>query len=176
MRVLARGTAITFATLASVSANAADLSYPAPVVEQPEYGMAAPPAAAPPQVIVIPGPAAYPRYPGAAIPPPVGGIYPYGAPAPLPPAPIPHATDVVPSANCPPVWRCGVRGCGWLTECVPPPEHYSDQYDAPGQRYFDPRSPHPQVYVGPDAPPPPEQYPGSYSSEVYPGPTDPYSR
>jgi len=42
MRVLTRGTAIIFATLASLGANAADLSYPPPVVGPPQYGMAAP--------------------------------------------------------------------------------------------------------------------------------------
>ena len=49
MRVLTRGTAIAFATLASLGANAADLSYPPPVVGQPQYGLAEP-TVAPPQV------------------------------------------------------------------------------------------------------------------------------
>jgi hypothetical protein len=170
MRVLTRGTAIVFATLASLGTNAADLSYPPPVVGQPQYGGAAPPAAAPPQVIIVPGPTASPYYPGAPVPPPPVGAYPYGTPAPIPPR-----ADVVPPTNCPPVWRCGVRGCGWQPGCIPP-QQYSDQYDAPGQRYLDPRSPGPQVYVPPDALPPPEHDPGPYSREVYPGSTGPYSR
>lgn len=180
MNVLARSAAITFAILASVSANAADLSYPPPVVGQPQYGMPAPPAGAPAQVIIVPNPAAYPQYPGAPVPPPPVVAYPYGTPAPVPPAPvppapIPPASYVVPPANCPPVWGCGARGCGWRPGCVPPPQNYSYQYDAPGQRYRDPQWPGPQVYVRPDAPPPPEPYPGGYSREVYPGPSDPYS-
>jgi len=170
MRVLTRGTAIAFATLASLGANAADLSYPPPVVGQPQYGLAAPPTVAPPQVIIVPGPTASPQYPGVPVPPPLVGAYPYGAPPPIPPR-----ADVVPPANCPPVWRCGVRGCAWQPGCIPP-QHYSDQYDAPGQRYLDPRSPGPQVYVPPDALPPPDYDPGPYSREVYPGPTGPYSR
>ena len=209
MRMLARGTAITFASLASVtpasvSTNAADLSYPPPVVAQPQYGqpqygIAPPPAAAPPAVIIVPGPAAYPQYPGARVAAPPIGTYPYGTPAPIPPAPIPPApippgAGVVPPANCPPDWRCDARGCGWVPACAPLPRYGSDEYDAPGRRYFDPRSPGPQVYgpqvydpqydpqydrqvyVRPDAPPPPEQYPGPYSQDVYPGPTDPYPR
>jgi hypothetical protein len=176
MHLLARGAAIAFATLASVGANAADLNYPPPVVGQPQYGMATPPVAAPPQVIIVPGPGGYPQYPGVPIPPPPVGTYPYGALAPIPPAPIPPATYVGPPANCPPVWRCSARGCGWLPGCVPPPENYSDEYDAPGQRYLDQRSPEPQVYFRPDALPPPAQYPGPYSREVYPDPTDPYSQ
>lgn len=171
MRVLTRGAAIAFATVVSLDTQAADLSYPPPVVGQPQYGMAAPPAAAPPpQVFIVPGPAAPPQSPSAPIPPPPVGAYPYGTPPPIPPR-----ADVVPPANCPPVWRCGVGGCGWQPGCVPP-EHYSDQYDAPGQRYLGPRSPGPQVYVPPDAPPPPEHYPGPFSREGYPGPTGPYSR
>ena len=102
-------------------------------------------------------------------PPPVGA-YPYGALAPIAPR-----ADVVPPANCPPVWRCGVRGCAWQPGCIPP-QHYSDQYDALGQRYLDPRSTGPQVYVPPGALPPLEYDPGPYSREVYPGPTSPYSR
>lgn len=175
MQVLARGIAMAFGALASVGTNAADLSYPRPVVEQPQFGIAAPPATAPAQVLIVPGPAASRPYPGGPVPPPLVGAYPYGTPVPVPPAPIPPTADVMPSANCPPVWRCGVRGCGWQPGCVPPPEHYSDQYEAPRQRYLDPRSPDPQVYVRPDALPPPEDYPGAYS-RVYPGPTDPYSR
>lgn len=176
MHVLASGIAVAFA-MVSVGANATDLSYPPPVVGRPQYGIAAPPAAAPPQAIIVPGAAAYPQYPGAPLPPPQFGTYPpYGTAAPIPPAPIPPRVDVVPPANCPPVWRCGVRGCGWLPGCVPPPEHYSEQYDAPGRRYFDPRLPSPPVYVRPDALPPPEYYRGPYSEEVYPGPADPYSR
>jgi hypothetical protein len=42
MRVLTRGTAIIFGTMASLGANAADLSYPPPVVGPPQYRMAAP--------------------------------------------------------------------------------------------------------------------------------------
>ena len=169
MRVLTRGTAIVFAILSSLGANAADLSYPPPVVGPPQYGMAAQPAAAPPRVIIVPGPTVSPLYPDAPVPPP-GGAYPYGALAPIAPR-----ADVVPPANCPPVWRCGVRGCAWQPGCIPP-QHYSDQYDTPGQRYLDPRSPGPQVDVPPDALPPPEYDPGPYSREVYPGPTGPYSR
>jgi hypothetical protein len=181
MRKLARGTAITFATLASAtlasfSANAADLSYPPPVFAQPQFGVAAPPAAAPPQVIVIPDAGAYPQYRGVPAPPPPIARYPYGAQGPIPPAPIPPRADIVPPANCPPVWRCGGRGCGWAPGCVAPPQRYSDQYGAPGPHYFDPRAPYPEVYDRPDAPPPPERYPGPYSSEVYPDPADPYFR
>jgi hypothetical protein len=171
MRLLARGTATAIATMVSLGANAADLDYPPPIVGQPQYGMASPPAAAPSQVIIVPGPAASPPYPGAPVPTPPMGPYPYGTPPPLSPR-----ADIAPPANCPPVWRCGVRGCGWQPGCVPPPEYYSEHYDAPGQRYLDPRSPGPQVYAPPDALPPPERYPGPYSPEVYPGPTGPYSR
>jgi len=170
MRVLTRGTAIAFATLVSFGTNAADLSYPPPVVGQPQYGLAAPPTVAPPQVIIVPGPTVFPQYPGAPFPPPPVGDYPYG-----PPAPIPPRADVVPPPNCPPVWRCGVRGCAWQPGCIPP-QQYSEQHDAPGQRYLDPRLPGPQVYVPPEALPPREYDPGPYSREVYPGPTGPYSR
>ena len=79
MRVLTRGTAIAFASLASLGANAADLSYPPPVVGQPQYGLAAPPTVAPSQVIIVPGPTASPQYPGVPVPPPLVGAYPYGA-------------------------------------------------------------------------------------------------
>ncbi len=170
MRVLTRGTAIAFGTMVSLGANAADLSYPPPpIVGQLQYGMAAPPVPAPPQVVIVPGQSASPQYPGAPLPSPPVGAYPYGTPAPIAPR-----ADVLPPANCPPVWRCDVRGCGWQSGCVPLPEHYSDQYDAPGQRYLDPRSPGHQVYVPPETSP--EHYPDPYSREVHPGPTGPYSR
>ena len=171
MRLLARGAATAIATLISLGANAADLDYPPPPVGQPQYGMVSPPPVPPPQVIIVPGPTVPPQYPSATIPPPPVGPYPYGTPPPIPPR-----ADIVPTPNCPPVWRCGVSGCGWQPGCLAPPEHYSDQYNAPGQRYLDPRSPGPQVYVPPHALPPPEHYPDPYSQEAYPAPTDPYSR
>jgi hypothetical protein len=170
MRLLVRGAATAIATMVSVGANAADLDYPPPPVGQPQYGFSSPPPVQPPQVIIVPGPTVPPQYPSAAVPPPPVG-YPYGTPPPIPPR-----ADIVPPANCPPVWRCGVSGCGWQPGCLAPPEHYSDQYNAPGQRYLDPRSPGPQVYVPPHALPPPEHYPDPYSQEAYPAPTDPYSR
>jgi len=166
MRLLSRGAAIAIATMVSVGANAADLDYPPPPVGQPQYGMASPSPVQPPQVIIVPGPNVSPQYPSAVVPPPPVGPYPYGTPPPLPPR-----VEVVPPANCPPVWRCGVRGCAWQASCI-----HSDQYDAPGQHYPDPRSLGPQVYVPPGAFPPPEHDPGPYSREVYPGPTGPYSR
>ncbi len=72
MRVLTRGTAIAFAIVVSSGTNAADLSYPPPVIGQPQYGMVAPPAAASPQVIIVPGAAASPQYPGRASSAPAG--------------------------------------------------------------------------------------------------------
>src|SRR6516164_9022867 len=142
MRLLACGAATAIATMVSVGANAADLDYtpPPPPIGQPQFGMASPPPVPPPQVIIVPGPNVPPQYPSAAVPPPPIGPYPYGTPPPIPPR-----VGFVPPANCPPVWRCGVRGCAWQPGCLPP-QQYSDQYDAPGQRYLDPRSPGPQVY------------------------------
>jgi len=170
MRLLMRGAATAIATMLSVGANAADLDYPPPPVGQPLYGMAPPPPVQPSQVIIVPGPTVPPQYPSAAVPPPPVGPYPYGVPPPIPPR-----ADLAPPANCPPIWRCGLRGCAWQPGCIPP-QQYSDQYDAPGHYYPDPRSPGPQVYVAPDALPPPERDLGPYSREVYPGPTGPYSQ
>jgi hypothetical protein len=172
MHLLARGAATAIVTLISLGANAADLDYPPPIVGQPQYGMAAPPAAPPRQVIIVPGPTVPPQYPGGTFPPPPVGPYPYG-----PPPPIPPRADVVPPVNCPPTWRCGERGCGWQLGCAPPPERYSGHYELPRPGYLRPEPPGPhQVYAAPNALPAPQPYPEPYAPEVYPGPTGPYSR
>src|SRR5215467_15516558 len=111
MRLLMRGAATAIATMLSVGANAADLDYPPPPVGQPS------------QVIIVPGPTVPPQYPSAAVPPPPVGPYPYGVPPPIPPR-----ADLAPPANCPPIWRCGLRGCAWQPGCIPP-QQYSDQHD-----------------------------------------------
>src|SRR5436190_21353569 len=78
MRLLARGATTAIVMLVSLTANAADLNFPSPLVAQPQYGMASPPpAVAPPQVIIVPGPTASPQYNSAAAPPPPVGAAPY---------------------------------------------------------------------------------------------------
>jgi hypothetical protein len=56
MHSLAFGTATLIAVALSFGVKAADLAYPPPAVNQSPYGVAQPPAVAPPQVIVVPGP------------------------------------------------------------------------------------------------------------------------
>jgi hypothetical protein len=71
MRLLAGGATTVIVTLVSLTANAADLNYPSPLVVQPQYDMASPPpAVAPPQVIIVPGPTMSPQYNSATVPPP----------------------------------------------------------------------------------------------------------
>jgi hypothetical protein len=148
MRLLALSAATAIATMISFSVSAADIGYPPPVVGQDQYGVAPRPAVAPPQVIIIPAP------------PPRVGSSPYGVELPVDPR-----VDVVPRAACPPIWRCGDRGCGWQPGCAPRPEHYSGEYE----------SPDPQVYPGPGIPPAPEPYSGPYAPQVYLGPDGSYS-
>jgi hypothetical protein len=157
MRLLALSAATAIATMISFSVSAADIGYPPPVLGQDQYDLAPRPAVAPPQVIIIPTP---PQYNGASVPPPGVGSSPYGAAPPVAPR-----VDVVPRAACPPIRRCGDRGCGWQPGCAPRPEHYSGEYE----------SPDPQVYPGPGIPPPPEPYSGPYAPQVYLGPNASYS-
>jgi hypothetical protein len=176
MRWVARDAATTIAALTAIAtvvslvtvslgANAADLGYPPPavgsyqppVIGQPQYGLASPPAVAP-QVIVIPGQVMPSPNLAAPFPPP--------APPPLPPqvdvAPGPW---VPPRAACEPVWRCGDRGCGWLPGCAPHPEIYSDRYGSPST----------QAYPYPESPPTAERYPGRYPYPEAPPPPGIYS-
>src|SRR5882757_601252 len=158
MRLLALSAATAIATTISFSVSAADIGYPPPVVAEALYSVAPRPAVGPPQVIIIPAPH---QYNGAAVPPPGVGSSPYGV-AP----PVASRADVVPRAMCPPVWRCGDRGCDWQPGCAPRPEHYSGGYG----------SPDPQVYPGPGIPPAPELYSGPYARpQVYLGPDGSYS-
>lgn len=157
MRLLALCTAAALATTVSFDVNAADLSYPPPMPSQPLYGVAPRPVGPPPQVIIVPGPTAAPRYNygyGASGAPPLVG---------LPPNDIPPPVAVAPPAPCPPAWRCGYSGCGWQSTCVRHPERYSDAYGSPG----------PWVYRGPNGPAP-APYSGPYRPQVDPGPTAPY--
>lgn len=161
MRVLALSAATAIATTVSFGVNAADLAYPAPVVAQPQYGVAPHPAAAPPQVIIVPGPTTAPQYIYGAPPAPPAVERPsYGIPPPVGPR-----VDVAPSVACPPIWRCGDRGCGWQPGCVPPPERYSGAYGSPG----------PLVHSAPAPSPSPGPYPGPYAPQIDPGPSGPYS-
>jgi hypothetical protein len=179
MRWIARDAATTIATLiaiatvallgtVSLGANAADLgyppptvgSYPPPVVGQPQYGMASPPAVAPPQVIVIPGQQVMPSSNMAApIPPPV-------PPPLLPRLGVAPGPPISPRAACDPVWRCGDRGCGWSPGCAPYPEIYSDRYGPPGMQ---------QDHPYPESPPTAERYPGRYAYPEAPPPPEIYS-
>src|SRR5258705_811331 len=109
MRLLALSAAT--ATMISFGVSAADIGYPPPVLGQDQYGLAPRPAVAPPQVIIIPAP---PQYNGASVPPPGVGSSPYGVAIPVAPR-----VDVVPRAACPPIWRCGDRGCGWQPGYMP---------------------------------------------------------
>jgi len=144
MRWLAVGAVIVIALTQTVGLKAADLAYPPPLAGQ--YGLA-PPTAAPPDVIAVPGT-------GAPVPPPMIGSSPYGV---APPA--------SPRAACPPVWRCVDRVCAWQPSCALPPEPYSGPYGSPG----------PQVYPRSEAPP--ERYSGPYPPKLYSGPdVDPYAR
>jgi hypothetical protein len=156
MRLLALSAATAIATTISFSVSAADIGYPPPVVGQDQYVVAPRPAVGP-QVIIIPAPH---QYNGAAVPPPGVGSSPYGVVPPVAPR-----ADVVPRVACPPVWRCGDRGCDWQPGCAPRPEHYSGGYG----------SPDPQVYPGPGIPPAPEPYSGPYAPQVYLGPDGSYS-
>ncbi len=159
MRLLALCTATCITTTVSFGVNAADLAYPAPT---PPYGVAPRPAVPPPQVIIVPGPAAAPQYNygyGASAVPPMFGPPPNEVPPPVAPP-----VAVAPSPACPPIWRCGDRGCGWQPTCAPRPEHYSDAYGVPG----------PRVYTGPDPSPAPGPYSRPYEPQLGPGPTAPY--
>lgn len=158
MRLLALCAATAIAATVSFAVNAADIAYPAPVLGHPQHGVAPQPAAAPPQVIILPGPT--PQYnTGTSAPPPMAGPSPYGLAPPVAPR-----VDLAPRTPCPPIWRCGDRGCGWQQPgCAPPPEEYPGPYASPG----------PQVYSGPAAPPASEPYPGPYAPQLYPGPNAP---
>ena len=148
MRLPALSAATAIATTISLSVSAADIGYPPLAVGQDPYGVAPRPAVASPQVIIIPAPH---QYNGDAVPPPGVGSSPYGVAPPVAPR-----ADVVPRAACPPVWRCGDRGCDWQPGCAPRPEHYSGGYG----------SPDPQVYPGPGIPPAPELYSGPYAPQA----------
>jgi hypothetical protein len=176
MRLLAFGIATAIVSLLPFDVNAADFASAPPMVGQPQYGVGPNVVAAPPLVIIVPAPTVSPQYDGATVPPPPGGAPPYGVARPM---------SVAPRAMCPPTWRCGERGCGWQSGCVPPPDRYSvpdrrlGQYESPGPVYPGNASPAPerypspygslgpQVYSPPDASPAPERYPGPYGS---PGP------
>jgi hypothetical protein len=191
MRLFALRAAGAIPAMLSFGAIAADLVYPPPVVEQPQYGMA--PAVAPPaHVIIGPGPSAPPEYDGAALAPPPVGPSPYN---------IGPRADVAPHSVCPPSWRCSERDCSWQRDCAPYPERYFGPYGSPGpqvypspgdsprsqvypdtgllpdsERYSGPNgSLRPQLYPQPSVPPTPERYPGQYTPPVYPGPSGPYS-
>jgi hypothetical protein len=151
MRSLALGVVTIMAIGVSVGAKAADLAYPPPLVGPFQHGAAPPPAGVPPQVIVVPGPTAPPQHNGAPIPPPVIGS-------------SPHGVGVASPVACPPVWRCGDRGCNWRPGCAAHRERYSGPYE-----------PGPQVYSGPDAPTAQEPYSGPYAPQVYSGPAGPYA-
>lgn len=157
MRLLALSAATAIATMISFSVSAADIGYPLPVVGQDQYGVAPRQAVAPPQVIIIPAP---PQYNGASVPPPGVGSSPYGVALPVAPR-----VDVVPRAACPPIWRCGDRGCGWQPGCAPRPEYYSGEYE----------SDDPPVHPGPGIPPAPDPYSGPHAPQVYLGPNGSYS-
>ena len=157
MRLLALSAATA---IVSFGVNAADLAFPPAVVGQPEYGVAPRPSM-PPQVIIVPGAAGAPQYNyGASVAPPVIGPPPYDV---APPAA--RRLNVAPPAACPPIWRCGDRGCGWQPGCVPRPDRYSGAYG----------SPDPQLYSGSDPSPAPGPYFGPNAPQIDPGPTAPYS-
>jgi hypothetical protein len=165
MRLLALSAATAIGTTISFCVSAADIGYPAAVIGHGEYGVA-PRGVVPPQVIILPAPHQY----NGAVPPRGVGYFPNGV-APL----VTPRADVVPRASCPPVWRCGDRGCDWQPGCAPLPEHYSGGYGPPD----------PEVYPGPSIPPPPEPYSAPYAPSPRPehysgeyGPPDPqvYSR
>jgi hypothetical protein len=162
MRLLALSAATAIATTVSFGVSAADIAYPPAVVVQPRYGVTPGPAVAPPQIIIVPGPTATPQYNyGASAVPPVIGPPPYDVAPPVAPR-----VDVAPSAACPPIWRCGDRGCGWQQAgCVPHPEHYSGAYGSPA----------PRVYSGPDPSTALGPYSGPNTPQVDPGATAPYS-
>jgi hypothetical protein len=155
MRSLALGIAIVI-PIAAFGVEAADLTYPPPLVEL-QYGAAPPPVGAPPPVIVIPG-RPVPQYNGALVPPRVVGSSPYGVAPPVAPR-----VGIGSPAACSLVWRCGDRGCGWEPGCTSHPERYSGPY----------QSPSPQVYSGPEAPPTHEPYAEPSAPPVYSGPNGP---
>jgi hypothetical protein len=150
MRSLVFGAATVVAMAASVAVKAADLAYPPPMVRSPQYGEAVPSVVVPPQLMVVPGPpAAFPQYRPS----------PYGVAPPVAPG-----VAVAPRGECPPVWSCGDRGCGWQSGCVMYPERYSGPYQSLDAQAY----PEPQARPAPPAP-----YSGPYAPRVYLGPTGP---
>jgi hypothetical protein len=150
MRLFALGAATAILAVMPFDVDAADLAAPPPHFVGPEYGLAPGPAVAPPQVIVIPGFGRAPEYPGEPFPPAVVGSYPTAAP------PVGSEVAIVPSAACPPTWRCWDHACGWQQNCA-----------SSANRYYSPYGPHePQVYVEPGARPPLDRYSGRYHVPV----------
>jgi len=165
MHLLACAATTALVAVISLGADAADLNAPA-AFGQPQYGMVPPPPAAPPQVMIVPGPLS--QYPNAILPPPPVALPPpYGVAPPISPR-----ADVAPRAACPLTWRCVEHGCSWQPSCAPPPERYSGQYGSPGPMY---PPPGPPVYFTPNTAPAPEPYSGPYAPQGYPDPTGPYS-
>ena len=94
-------------------------------------------------------------YPPAAVGPPQYSVAPPAAVAPPGAAP---ASPLPPRAACGPIWRCENGDCGWSSDCVPHPNHYS--------------GPSGSLQVYSEAPGPPEPYAGPYGSpgsQVYSG-------
>jgi hypothetical protein len=180
MRFFAFGAVFTILSVLSFRVSAADLASAPPVLAQPHYGVAPNVPAAPTQVIIVPGSAVPPEYNGALVPPPPNGATPYGIAPPVAPR-----VDAVPHVACPPIWRCGERGCSWQPGCALPPEQYPDRYGSQGPQVYSvpspapgyPRpyaygSPGPQVYSSPSPAP---GYPGRYGSvgpHVYSSPNN----
>ncbi len=149
LRSFTFGVVFVILSIPSFRVSAADLASAPPPLAQPHYGIAPSVPTAPPQVIIVPGSTVSPQYNGAPILPPPNGASPYGVAPPVAPR-----VDVVPRPACPPIWRCGERGCGWQPGCAAPPERYSEQYWSPG----------PQVYSSPNNASPAPGYPGPYGS------------
>src|SRR5215471_5162183 len=168
------GVAGAIAAVATFRVEAADFAYPPAEVGPPQYGVAAPPPVAPPQVLVVPGaPVAIPRYNAAApAPPVVVGPSPYGqAPLVAPPG-VGPGPSLPPRAACEPVWRCGSNGCGWDSSCAPHPEPYAGPYRAPDPPVYSEAVPTPAPYPGPNGAPSPPVYPRP-APEPYAGPNAP---
>jgi hypothetical protein len=192
MRLVALGAAGAIVAAVSTSGvEAADFAYPPAAVGPPEYGVAAPPAVAPPQVLVVPGaPDVVPWYNAAPVPPAVVRPSPYGEAPPVAPPGVAPGPSPTPRAACGPVWRCGSNGCGWDSSCAPYPEPYAFPHRSPGPPVYSPGPPAPQPYGGPNgvpgprvysgtnAPPAPEPYSvpyepqgsGPYTPQLYSGP------
>jgi len=162
MRLVALVAAGAIVAVSTSGVEAADFAYPPASVGPPEYGVAAPPAVAPPQVLVVPGaPDVLPRYNAAPVPPAVVRPSPYGEAPPVAPPGVAPGPSPTPRAACGPVWRCGSNGCGWDSSCAPYPEPYAYPHRSSGPPVYSPGPPAPQPYAGPNGVP---------GSRVYSGP------